>query len=252
MTSHSFYDALVFDLDGTAIESALAATPSDLLKHTVATTSSLTLFAATGRSVLAALPVLQALELKTPCAISGGAQVIDPQSGNILWQSTIHRSTIQQLFAICQNVPYEIIYAHELGGEKVKASDKPLVDETPSIYILKVPLDEAPDIVASISTIESLKAIIVPSWTPACSDIHITNIDATKERAVTEILAMIEISKEKTIGIGDSANDIELFKAVGHKIAMGNAIDDLKELADEIAGSLENDGLVQVIKKYAA
>lgn len=47
------------------------------------------------------------------------------------------------------------------------------------------------------------------------------------------------------IGIGDGANDIHLFNAVGLKVAMGNAVPSLKEKADIVIGHVTDDGLAQ-------
>ena len=56
------------------------------------------------------------------------------------------------------------------------------------------------------------------------------------------------------VGMGDSYNDYPLFTACGYKIAMGNAPDELKEIADFIAPTVENNGTVvaleHLIKKF--
>lgn len=52
------------------------------------------------------------------------------------------------------------------------------------------------------------------------------------------------------VGVGDSYNGIPLLQGCGLKIAMGNAVEELKVEADYIAPSVDNDGLVDVIEKY--
>ena len=45
------------------------------------------------------------------------------------------------------------------------------------------------------------------------------------------------------MAFGDGNNDIEMLKAVGNGIAMANASDDLKAVADEICGDVSEDGI---------
>lgn len=51
------------------------------------------------------------------------------------------------------------------------------------------------------------------------------------------------IDKSQAMAFGDGNNDIEMLKAVGNGIAMANASDDLKAVADEICGDVSEDGI---------
>jgi peptidyl-prolyl cis-trans isomerase B (cyclophilin B) len=48
--------------------------------------------------------------------------------------------------------------------------------------------------------------------------------------------------------VGDGHNDIELFRAVGRKIAMGNAVPELKEAADEVIGDIAQDSFAEFLE----
>lgn len=50
--------------------------------------------------------------------------------------------------------------------------------------------------------------------------------------------------------IGDQNNDIELLKAGGVAVAMGNATDELKAYANYITDTVENDGFVKAVEKF--
>ena len=45
-------------------------------------------------------------------------------------------------------------------------------------------------------------------------------------------------------------NDISMFKAAGHGIAMGNACDELKEIAEYVTDSVNDDGIYHAFKHY--
>ena len=80
--------------------------------------------------------------------------------------------------------------------------------------------------------------------------IHVTQIDASKEVGLKHIQKKLNILKKETIGVGDGLNDLPIFNVSELKIAMGNGKEELKKLADYIAPSLKNDGVVNVIEKF--
>ncbi|MDR2860508.1 MAG: HAD family hydrolase [Elusimicrobiota bacterium] len=53
-----------------------------------------------------------------------------------------------------------------------------------------------------------------------------------------------------TIAFGDGSNDKEMFEICANAVAMGNAIEELKKIADFVTDRVENDGLSKAFKKY--
>ena len=80
--------------------------------------------------------------------------------------------------------------------------------------------------------------------------LEFSNPEASKFCAVSFLQNHWGISKEETLTIGDQNNDIALLEAGGVKIAMGNATDSLKSMADYVTDTVENDGFVKAIKKF--
>ena len=79
---------------------------------------------------------------------------------------------------------------------------------------------------------------------------EITHADATKQHGVMEVAQILGIEKEDIIGVGDGYNDFPLLMACGLKIAMGNAVPELKAIADFVAPSVDEDGVAVVIEKF--
>ena len=52
------------------------------------------------------------------------------------------------------------------------------------------------------------------------------------------------------MAIGDTENDLAIIKAAGIGVAMGNAKDVVKEAADYVAPTNDEDGIVEVIHKF--
>ena len=67
---------------------------------------------------------------------------------------------------------------------------------------------------------------------------------------MTYVQEKLNISAKETIAIGDGATDITMFAAAGLKIAMDNGEESLKQVADYVCPSIEDDGLATAIEKY--
>ncbi len=72
---------------------------------------------------------------------------------------------------------------------------------------------------------------------------------ATKEKAITELCRHLKITSSQIAAFGDDFNDIGMLKLCGKGIAMENAIEEVKQAADEVCASNENDGVARWIEK---
>jgi len=71
-----------------------------------------------------------------------------------------------------------------------------------------------------------------------------------KATAIEKLLNHLNISKENTIAIGDGMNDAEMFNYCALSIAMGNAKQGLKDIADEITDTHDEGGIYNSFKKH--
>ena len=89
-------------------------------------------------------------------------------------------------------------------------------------------------------------ARITAWWTRAAD---ITPANGNKGVGVRKILDYYHLDKENAIAFGDGTNDIEMLEAVGTGVAMGNATDDVKAVADAICGHVTEDGIYHYCKE---
>jgi hypothetical protein len=80
--------------------------------------------------------------------------------------------------------------------------------------------------------------------------LEFSNKEASKYCAVKFLQNYWGLKQEEILTIGDQNNDIELLRAGGIKIAMGNATEELKNIADYITNSVYEDGFVHAISKF--
>ena len=71
-----------------------------------------------------------------------------------------------------------------------------------------------------------------------------------KAKALDSVLIPMGYKKEEMIAFGDGHNDASMVKYAGIGVAMANAVDDLKAIANEITLSNEEDGIAYTLSKY--
>ena len=65
----------------------------------------------------------------------------------------------------------------------------------------------------------------------------------TKKAGIEAVLSHLGDNVGVTYGFGDSENDLTLFSEVDVSVAMGNAIPEVKRLADYVTDSVSEDGV---------
>ena len=243
------YKAIIFDIDGTAIPLELIAIPSDKLIYSVKKAQRLVkVCAATGRSLPHSRHLLEALNIKNPCIISGGTQIIDPITEKTLWEKRLSERQVRQILELCLPYQYPIGFSDETRG--ISAREKRVNGSERIVYIWNVKEEDAIYLQKTFNEIKGVAAHTPGSWIKDRLDIHITHNKATKKQALLELIKILDVEKNEIIGVGDHDNDLPLFESVGFKVAMGNATEKLKESADYITSSVEEDGLAEVIEKF--
>jgi len=244
------YKALIFDLDGSAINTKQNASPSSKLLQTLDLARKKVILAcATGRSFINARRILLEMNITEPCIIFGGSQILNPQTGEVLWKKEIPVSQVNTIVNACKEFPCTFFFSND--REDTKNTAAKLRTQTESIvYVKDIEAQYLPLMLKALEEIKDIAIHITNSWVKNCKDLHITHREATKKYALTVWLGLMGLKKEDVIAVGDSGNDIPLFESAGLKVAMGNSTEDLKDRADFVTKNISEDGLAYVIDKY--
>lgn len=245
---------IIFDLDGTAVDSPRQKLPSQRLKRAVKRLqSSHRLCVATGRPWSYARPIIEALELSEPCIVSAGTQIYHPVSGRILWQNNLPDNALRDVIRTLKNhkplretnckVLFDDFDEHQHfnGGLAVEELEAP--GQAYFVAAMFVPDGVAYGVQAELSAITGINCTLTVAQAPGCKDVHITSSGASKEHAVARLLQIMGLEASDAVGIGDGHNDLHLFNAVSHRVAMDNAVDELKMRAHHTIGHVREDGL---------
>lgn len=217
---------------------------------------------ASGRQYLMLRKDALELSLTTPLVVRGGAEMVDPQSGEVLFSEYIDKKTVEELLAILKQHTDKIavekdntIYStFHFFGDFPEIKRKDLHEFMPASVpkmMAKAEGDALAELEKSMEEIRKkfTNLHIVRSYTPLGSGWDITSIKATKHLAVLELLRKLNIPREEVVGVGDGYNDFPLLEACGLKVAMEDAPSDLKEIADMIIPSYKENGVAVLIKK---
>jgi Cof subfamily protein (haloacid dehalogenase superfamily) len=243
---------IIFDIDGTAVDSPKQKLPTtDLVEAIKKIENRYYLCPATGRCLTFAKDILKSLNIKDLCILSGGTQIYDPQTEKIVWKKDIESKALETVINIFKktNGKQRLIYNdyteddYFFGGvlphdfntnQKVNWLSQSFVPESLAIKMYQ-----------ELNTVKGISCVMVVAQKPNTRDLHIVNSKATKEHAITELLKRVGLNKVASIGIGDGHNDLHLFNAVKLKVAMGNAVEELKKSANITIKPVQEDGLAR-------
>ena len=95
---------------------------------------------------------------------------------------------------------------------------------------------------------ERMPGCISGRWHPAFTDI--TAKGADKGEGIKAMAEYLGLDVRNTIAFGDGGNDTSMIKDAGIGVAMGNALESLKQVADYTTTSVDEDGVLNALKHY--
>jgi HAD superfamily hydrolase (TIGR01484 family) len=241
------YKAIILDVDGTTIPNSRDGMPSPRVENAINKASEIVhVGIATGRPYFGVKHILKHLKLSGPSILSGGSQIIDAPTGKILWEQPLNKDDVEKVGTIL--LPFKPFFTD--GKKDFTFGKENVPSKVLEMAIQSVSPKDAEKVVKEVSQIPTVVIHTVKSWDKGKIDVLITHALATKQHGIFEVAKILGIDTYDIIGVGDGGNDLPLLMACGLKVAMGNARDELKEIADYIAPSVDKDGVADVIEKF--
>ena len=268
---------IALDLDGTTLnkKGQLTIRTVNALKNAVK--SGIHVVIATGRTFSSLPKEVLELEGLEYVITSNGAHITELKNNRRIYSNYIAPQAIEKVVAVLRNIECSISIEAFVDG--VAYMDKKEYDEVVNHgsayrdvnYIIntRIPVNSLFDFMFEyINQIENIninfeffedKNIVgkilkrINNITLTSSFIHNWEIGGettSKGEALSHLMKIIEIDKSQMIAFGDSPNDITMIKLAEVGIALGNATDEVKEEADLITETNDNDGVAMVIEKY--
>lgn len=90
--------------------------------------------------------------------------------------------------------------------------------------------------------------VLNPHGPHPTADVTILGVD--KGTAIRAVAEKLNVPIENTYAFGDGVNDLFMMGAAGHSVAMGNAVDAVKEKAEYVTTDILDDGVWNGLKHY--
>lgn len=117
--------------------------------------------------------------------------------------------------------------------------------------IIKIMMIDEPEVLGP--AIEKLPKEVFEKYTVVRSTpyfLEFLNKEVNKGVGVEMLAKNLGVKREEVITLGDAGNDLHMIEYAGLGIAMGNAFDEVKEVANYITDTNENDGVAKAIEKF--
>ncbi|CDE99142.1 cof-like hydrolase [Clostridium sp. CAG:813] len=253
------------DIDGTILKWGLDFSPA--MKSCVKRLkeAKVKMVLVTGRMHCAALPVAKELGLETPI-ISYQGGLIKTYDGETLFQENLNSDYAKEIikWARKNNIHINLYLDDKLFVEHDNDIVKSytygkFIDYTVCNFddleiknvnkILAIDLTDPEKVTGWVNLLrEKYPDLYIVKSTPYFCEIG--SKDAKKSKGVQFLCHMWGIKPEDVLAIGDQNNDIDLVQCGGIGVAMGNGTPELKECADFVTDTVENDGFVKAINKF--
>ena len=251
-------EAIFFDIDGTLLPYTSKKIPESTVEGIKKLQEKgIRCIVATGRNQMEMedLP-LEVIQFDAYLTMNG--QLTFDRNFNIIDAHPIHREEMEVLAQIfkAKRIPFELI------GEYKRYIN--YVDDT-VIYVRATtngtvaPIGEyqGEDIYQINAFVDKEKRQLLESFLDDCDitswndkGIDIISKGGGKSKGIKNFLKKFNIKKENVMAFGDGENDIEMLKSVGVGVAMGNAKDSVKEIADYVTDDVTNDGIYKALEHF--
>ncbi|AOM83846.1 Cof-type HAD-IIB family hydrolase [Salisediminibacterium beveridgei] len=251
--------AVVIDMDGTLLTSDNQITRRNEEAVYSLINQGIKVFLATGRQFDITESFHQKLHLNTPLICLNGAAVYDGYSSIPVYTRAVHIQ--RHLFYQTADDPSVNAIIHTADGTYCK---EPSPETRAWSHQSKRPVHYLKDL-RNIPRSPVLKYSIQcghPNERAAAlfkKDAHVIQWDkgfeivapgTSKWQAANNLLRAYGIRKEENAAFGDGPNDVEMLRAAGTGVAMGNASAHVKSAADFVTLHHDQDGLADYVERY--
>jgi len=260
------YKLIAIDVDDTLLNDDIKVTDATKAALKAAIDKGVTVTLATGRMFASAKQIAQQIELNVPIITYQGSLVKTLFGEEVLYERSVPTDGARRIFEYCeQNGLHLQLYVNDRlytteDNDKVrgysKLSNVPYIVEPDYEKLLLEPLTKMliiDDPARLDEVAEELRGIVGDQVHITKSKAHYLEFmhkEGTKGHAVAFLAERIGCTMEQVIAIGDAWNDHEMVEVAGLGVAMGNAVEPLKAIADFVTLTNNEDGVAHVIEKF--
>lgn len=264
------YEILVLDIDGTLTNSEKLITDKTKEALFALQERGHKVVLASGRPTPGIMPIAEQIRLKEYggyILAYNGAKVMNFQTGEIIYQKTLPQESIQEIYDAAKEFQTGLLCYDKEGiitpeepdeyiWKESKINHLPVKKVDNFVEYIDYPVNKclltADGLYLAEVEVELKKRfrgrLNVYRSEPYFLEIMPENID--KAFSLGKLLDSLNMTKDQMICCGDGYNDLSMIQYAGMGVAMANANDQVKEAADFITFSNDEDGVAHVIQKF--
>ncbi len=263
------YKLVVLDIDGTTVNSERKVTEKTREYIRKASEMGVRFILASGRAPSGIAPIAKEIELEKIggyiLAFNGGT-CIDCTDMSTLYENFIDKSYVEKVynFAEKHSIPLVTYKKNTLYTQSETTEYVKLEADINRLDILKTDAfvkDVNFDVPKFILTDKGEKiAKVIDEAKEEFSDLEVFTSEPFflevcpkgihKATGIENIIKILGVKREEVIAVGDGLNDLTMVEYAGLGVAMGNAQQGLKDVADYITLTNDEDGVCHVIEKF--
>ncbi len=259
---------IVLDVDGTLLDSqhALTARVEQAVKAAIA--KGVPVVLATGKTRTSTLKLIEQLGLQSPGIYLQGLAIFDAE-GKVTHQWKLDPALARQVITFAEDRGFIVVGYSE--NRILARTDDPRIRTGFTNYheIALEAVGPLQNILASaplnkLIAVGEPRAITALRWqlnlqiggagrvmqAGVPTMVEILPPGCSKASALKVLLQDLKIAPEHVMAMGDAENDIEMIQMVGVGVAMGQADQAVKDAADDVTASCDEDGVAQAIERY--
>jgi len=240
------YKLLALDMDGTLLNEKTDVSEENARWIRAAIDAGVTVCFATGRGYASALPFAQRLELTSPMVLVNGGEVW-ASPDRLHSRETMPTDDVVALRDIAlRHDTWYWGYSLDRVYNKTDWIEDPYATEWLKFGFY------TEDGAALAAVAEDVRALPRPFETTNShpNNIELNPLGVSKASGLRQVCAMLGIGMHEVVACGDSLNDVAMIREAGLGVAMGNAQDAVKRIADAVTRTNEEDGVAHVIREY--
>ncbi len=270
MIEHSKIELIVIDVDDTLLnrQHELTEPTANAIKEAIA--SGVKVMLATGKTWASSREYVHQLGINTPSIFIQGL-VIHNTDGTIAEQRTLDPDLLRRIVTYVEDRGFDVVaYTHnrlltrqasprvnwlgEKYNEPMPETVGPLynvIGEIPINKLMVIAKDEPKRVAAlrwQLAHLLDGEARLMEIMLQDC--IEILPANTSKGTTLKAHLETLGIKPEHVMAIGDSTNDVEMLQLAGLGVAVGNANDKLKAVADVVVASSDEHGVAEAINRF--
>ena len=251
--------AVFFDIDGTLVSFTTHAVPDSARKAIARLRErGIKVFIATGR-LLRHTDVVRDIEVDGYITVNGSYCLTS--SGEVIYEQSFPHGTVERIFSLMDQYGFamelmtqENIFVEKITNEVQRAID--MVDIVPAVAPLREIAAQQKVLQVCPYISHELEQEILPQlpecvgsrWTELFMDVNMRGID--KSLAAVKVMEYYGLTMDEAMAFGDGGNDVSLVRDVALGVAMGNACQPLKDVADYVTSGVDEDGISRALEYF--